>query len=107
MFGPKFAKVIAEAVKKVVPQQGQPSAPRGGRGFGGLGAAIANAVQQLPQGTGAPRRRGIAGAVQQAALAAAPTLRPTAMKKGGAVKKAVAKKVVAKKPVMKTKARKK
>lgn len=99
MFGPKFAKVIAEAVKKAMPQQGQPSAPRGGRG---LGAAIANAVQQLPQAAGAPRRRGIAGAVQQAALAAAPTLRPTAMKKGGAVKKAVAKK-----PVMKTKARKK
>lgn len=104
MFGPNFAKVIAEAVKKARPQQGESTASRGGRGFG---AAIANALQQLPQGMGAPRRRGIAGAVQQAALAAAPTLRPTAMKKGGAVKKAVAKKAVAKKPVMKAKARKK
>lgn len=106
-FGPNFAKAVAEAVKKATAQQGQAPAARGGRGFGGLGAAIANAVQQLPQGTGAPRRRGIAGAVQQAALAAAPTLRPTAMKKGGAVKKAAAKKVAAKKPVMKAKARKK
>jgi hypothetical protein len=99
-----MAKVIAEALKKVRPQQEQPSAPRDGKGFS---AAIINALQQMPQAAGTPRRRGIAGAVQQAALAAAPTLRPTAMKKGGAVKKAVAKKAVAKKPVMKTKARKK
>lgn len=106
-FGPNFAKAVAEAVKKATAQQGQSSTPRGGRGFGGLGAAIANAIQQLPQGAGASRRRGIAGAVQQAALAAVPKLRPTAMKKGGAVKKAAAKKTVAKKPVMKAKAGKK
>lgn len=105
MFGPNFAKAIAEAVKKATAQQGQAPAARGGRGFGGLGTAIANAIQQLPQGTGAPRRRGIAGAVQEAARVG--VLRPTAMKKGGAVKKTVAKKVAAKKPVMKAKAGKK
>lgn len=104
VFGKKMATFMAEAAKKAAAQQGQPSAPRGGRGFG---AQIMNALQQMPQPAGAPRRRGIMGAVQQAALAAAPTLRPTAMKKGGAVKKAMAKKTVAKKTVMKAKAGKK
>lgn len=107
MFGPNFAKAVAEMVKKATAQQGQASAPRGGRGFGGLGAVIAKAVQQLPQEAGAPRNRKISEAVRQAALAAAPPLRPAAMKKGGAVKKTAAKKVAAKKPVMKAKARKK
>ena len=95
----KLAKVAAEAVKKAVGQQASPqaTAPRGGRGFG---AAIMNAVQQIPQAAGAPRRRGLPGIVAQAAQAA--RLKPTAMKKGGAVKKAAAKK-----PVMKAKARKK
>lgn len=104
-FGPNFAKAIAEAVKKATAQQGQAPAARGGRGFGGLGAVIANAIQQLPQGAGAPRRRGVIGVAQQ--LAQAAPLRPAAMKKGGAVKKAAAKKVAAKKPVMKAKAGKK
>ncbi len=98
----KLIPKIAEAIQRSTAQQGQPSAPRGGRGFG---SAIMNALQQMPQAAGAPRRRGLMGAVQQVAQAG--TLRPTAMKKGGAVKKVAAKKVAAKKPVMKAKARKK
>lgn len=91
------ASMIARAVKNIKPQQAQAMAPRGGRGFG---AALINALQQIPQQAGTPPRRGVMGAAPQAAQVG--VLRPTTMKKGGAVKK-----VAAKKTVMKAKARKK
>ena len=75
----KIVKVAAEAVKKAgAAASQQATAPRGGRGFG---AAILNALQQMPQAAGAPRRRGLPGIVAQAAQAAqAARLKPTAIK---------------------------
>ena len=104
MLSEKMVKQLVERIKQAFPQEqaaSAPSAPRA-RGFG---SGLIGALEQIPQSAGAPRRRGIAGAVQEAARVG--VLRPTAMKKGGAVKKTAAKKVAAKKPVMKAKARKK
>lgn len=98
MFSKKMIAQLTEKIKQTLPKAGQPAPAPRPRGI--VGSAVMNAIQQTPQAPRSPRRRGIAGAVQQAAQAGA--LRPTAMKKGGAVKKAAVKK-----PVMKAKARKK
>lgn len=103
MFSKKMVEQLAEKIKQTLPKAGQPAPAPRPRGI--VGSAVINALQQAPQSMGSPRRRGIAGAVQEAARVG--VLRPTAMKKGGAVKKTVVKKVAVKKPVMKAKAGKK
>ena len=46
VFGKKMATFMAEAAKKAAAQQGQPSAPRGGRGFA---SAVMEMLQKNPQ----------------------------------------------------------